>query len=304
MIEYGDLALLRPFWLLGVPLACAALWFTSAKAGVSAWQRAVDPALLVALHRFGLMREGNVRRPWPLALTTLILLLALAGPAQQNADAGAFRNLDGVVIVMDLSSSMTQSPAFPEAVRVARQVVDATATRPTALIVYAADAYLVSPFSTDPATLGTTLSLLTPQTAPDSGSCLQCGLDLAKSVLEKAALVASDVVLVSDGEGAETARFDVPGGHLFALALDAEHAMPDAPVPQLLDLQSLTAASGGLAANLSAPRPVIDAIAARNGGASASAAATTELIWTDYGRPLAFFAALPLLLCFRRGVLQ
>ena len=70
----GDLILLRPLWLVGIPAALflGALAARSAH-GLAAWQRITDPALLAALRARGQVTEPTRDpAPWLLAMAAAL----------------------------------------------------------------------------------------------------------------------------------------------------------------------------------------------------------------------------------------
>ena len=102
----SDITLLRPWWLLAlVPLA-ALVWVMSRRKGIAGdWEAVVDPQLMQALSAMGRVDAGHGGRIAKGAiLGAVLLIVALAGPAVERRDAVAFRNLDGVVFVLDAPS--------------------------------------------------------------------------------------------------------------------------------------------------------------------------------------------------------
>ncbi|MAC77643.1 MAG: hypothetical protein CML66_06225 [Rhodobacteraceae bacterium] len=197
------LVLLRPWWLLALPVLVAlAVIVLRRPAALGAWKAAVDPVLLAAMARIGRVPEARTGRA---ALIPLLagacVVLALAGPATERRDAPSFRNLDGVVLVMDLSPSVTDGDALEPLRTAARVVLARLGSRPAALIVYAGDTYLAAPMTADTTQLGLTVALLDDSIVPDPGSRPALALARAGDLLSEARIVAGDVVLFSDGGG-------------------------------------------------------------------------------------------------------
>lgn len=306
MIEWGGVALLRPWWLLALPVIAATAWLAARRSTSPAgWSAAMDPALLAAMARLGRVLPGTGGRARLPAAIAATLALALAGPALRDRNAPTFRNLDGLVIVLDLSRSMSRGGGLAEAGAAARLVAEAAAARPVGLVVYAGDAYVASPLTTDAAAVGPMISALDAETVPDPGSCLACGLRLAGRLLAEAGTLHGDVVVVSDGGGAAGARPEAralaaAGVRVSTLAVAPETRDSDMPAPDPAALAALSREGGGLAADAAAPRPLLAAV--RSGGSSAAVPAELRhLGWRDLGRA---FAVVPLLLAlglFRRG---
>lgn len=303
MTVLGDLIWLRPVWFLALPAALllgAVVW--RRVGGLGAWERAADPALLAAMRGLGRVTQGGRARS--LASATLVALasLALAGPAAERRDAPTFRNLDGVAIVLDISRSVAASERFRDAQAAARLIAARAGTRRTALIVYAGEAWRASAFTTDPAALGGTISLLAPDTAPAEGSRPETGLRMAREMLDAAQIVAADVVLIGDGGGlapeaaAEAARLAARQATVSTIFTgDAGDG------PAIAAMAALAAAGGGAAGDLVDPFAVADRIAA---GPTRRLAETgfAAAVATDYGRWILLAALIPAFLMLpRRG---
>ena len=305
MIEIGGLALLRPVWILGVPAALLAGWLIARRvAALAGWDRAIDPALVHALHRIHRVVPGSGRVSVLPTIAAVLIAVALTGPAIRRADGTAFRNLDGVVLVIDLSRSVATGGRFTEALTAARLVADRAGSRPVALVVFAGDAYLASTFTTDADALGTTIAVLDGETVPDPGSRPERGLALARQTLGEAGTVAGDVVLVADGGGIgpgairEAGSIVAAGGRVSALYVPAVAADGPARGDRGL-LYALARAGGGQSATVLDPGPVADMI----GGRTATRIADngySVLVWSDYGRGLLMLALAPALFLFRR----
>lgn len=307
-VGLGDLALLRPWWLLAVP-AAATLAFVAARrsGGLGDWRKAVDPHLFEALTRRGAMVTGKGRSGLIAAIAAAVIALALVGPAIERPGAQTFRNLDAVVIAFDLSRSVADSPQFRDAKIAAYAAAEAAGSRQVSIVVYAGDAYLANPPTSDRRALETTIYSLGPDVVPDPGSAPTTALALAHRTLKAAGVLGGDVVLVSDGgginQGAEAeARSLAADGH----ALSTLYVEPAAKAPKpegapgQPQLDGLAAIGGGTAATVAAP----DALFARLANDTASrlgAGAFASLVWLDLGRALLLLACAPMLLMFRRS---
>lgn len=303
-------ALLRPWWLLGVPVAALILLVAVRRTGgVGDWRRAVDAHLLDALARRGGVVAGKGRAAIVAAATAVIIALALTGPAIERQGAGDFRNLDTIVIAVDLSRSVAESPEFQDAKIAALAAAQAAGTRQVALIGYAGDAYLVGPPSSDRTGLETTLFALDGTTVPDFGSAPTRALALARTVLKEAGVVAGDIVLVTDGGGIEEgtrgeARALRGDGHsLSAIYVQPKAATGGLPGPAVTgraELDALAASGGGVTGDVANTQAVDDRLA-RDETTRLGTGSYASLVWADLGRWLLLAAAFPMLLLFRRG---
>lgn len=300
----ADVALLRPWWLLAIPLALA-LWLRRRRmaTGLGAWRRAMDPALLAAMAALGRVRPGDGRGLWPPAVVVAILAAALAGPAMRR-DGGAegLRNLDGMAILLDLSPSMTSAGPPTGAVAAARVLMDGAGTRGVGVVVYGGDAYVASPFTVDRDAVSRMLGGMDGETVPDPGSRAARALDLAVAQFGRAGILSGDAVLISDGGGVDEDAMDAArrlrrsGARLWAVyAPSTDDAAPRDPAA----LARLAEAGGGgfMRAHEAG------ALAERLGAgfdARLREAGLAALAWRDWGRGLAALALAPLLLMFRR----
>lgn len=307
MAEIGSLVLLRPSWLLALP-AIALLAFVALRRarGLGAWERAVDPVLMRAMERFGRVVPGRGRRLLvPIAVAALIAL-ALSGPARRIEDPETFRNLDGIVVAIDLSRSIVEGEGLADAQAAAQLVLQRAAGRPVAMIVYAGEAYVASAFTSDAAALSPLIAVLDGEVVPNPGSRTDRALALASRMFAEANVLKGDVVLVTDGDNLspdafETAR-DLAGRgiHVDAFLVRPATTTGDVPPPDAANLERLTSTGGGSFGEARAPSTLADAI----GGRAASDLAkgdTAALFFADFGRYLLALALVPALLLFRRA---
>ncbi len=294
--------LLRPVWALAIPaVLLLGLLFSRRQAVLGAWDRAVDGPLMAALDRLGKVSRGARQTLWLPPLVAALTALALVGPAKDRFDGTAFRNLDGVVIVMDLSRSMVEGGRFADAVTVARLVADSVGSRQVALVVYGGDAYLASAFTSDAAALGQTIAFLDGETMPDPGSRPERALALARKITIDAEIVLGDIVLITDGDGinAETragaARLAEIGAPLSTVYVPSQQGEGRSRA----EVDGLAEAGGGARGDLLDPFPVTRAL---DQGMQRRLEAMDQAaqMRRDYGRWLLILAMVPALLLFRR----
>jgi len=310
MIELFGFALLRPWWILGLPVAGLAMFAAMRRAGgVGDWRRAVDPHLLDALARRGAVVAGKGGGTAFAAAGSALIALALIGPAIERNQTTSFRNLDTIVVALDLSRSVAESPQFRDAKIAALAAAEAGGSRQVAVIAFAGDAYLVSPPTTDRKGLETTLFSLDGGAVPDLGSAPTRALALARKTLTDGEVVSGDLILITDGGGIDEgtrneARALSDEGHALHtlyVAPKEPPASPPGPKPTgRPELDALAAIGGGGAADIEAPGPVEERLA-RGAAQRLGPGAYASLVWYDFGRWLLFAAAFPLLMLFRRG---
>lgn len=312
---------LEPLWLLMLlPLAAVLYGLHRAGVGHSPWERLVDPRLQPLLLGRGSGRAG--RWPvWLLALGWLLATLALANPAWERKphplrQAGASR-----VIVLDLSRSMLATDLRPSRLIRARfkveDLLNLTGDGQTGLVVFAGDAFTVSPLTRDAETVRAQLRVLEPAIMPAQGSRADLGLKQAFDLLRQAGVPNGEVILIADGsEGrsaVEVARQMSDAGHrVSVLAVGTEQG---APLPggrtgqtrvvrlEAAGMQAIAAAGGGGFARLSADSRDIAALLAgsERTGPAGEADEVRSLAWKERG-PWLVILLLPLAaLAFRRG---
>ena len=307
MIAFGHIALLRPWWLLALPLV-GLLYFTSKPrgSGLGGWEKAADPRLLAAMVARGAAAGGRFRTP-ALLVTLLLGILALSGPAVQRQDQDRLRNLDATILVMDVSQDMTGGGAIREAASAAHDVLAHVTARQTALIVYAGDAYIASAFTDFPGAIDADLFSLDDQTVPDPGVRPDRALALAQKMFEEASIINGDVVLITSGgglEGSAATRQAIAlaraGHRLYTMDVSTAAARGKGGATRVAALAALAEAGNGFGVSILKPERLLDTLSNeainRTGNSAVNA-----LDWRDFGRLLLLLAALPLLLGFRKA---
>ena len=299
MIVAGSFALLRPFWLLVPPALLLLLRVTRRRDPLGDWRRAIDPLLLDALLR----RQGDAgetRNGAAVCWCVGLIALALSGPAVKYADAEQFRNLDAALILLDVS----RDERLPQAIAAAQLVLSNSGARQTGLVLYAGDAYLASPLTDDVAALEALLFAVDGQTVPDGGARPDRALAFARRVLREAGDVAGDVVLISDGAGADAktsavaAAFAAEGHALHTLFVAPRGPGGASDSARRAAMAALAADGRGLAGDAARAEEVAAAIAGRRIERVAQGA-LRSFEWRDCGRWLLLLGAAPLLVFFR-----
>lgn len=199
----SDFHLLRPYWLL-LLIPLAGLIWRLRRQGVSrsAWAKICDSDLLPYI----LSVSQGPRQHWPFYLITVAAVLgtlALAGPAWEKKPQPLFRAQSALVLVLDLSLSMRAGDVAPSRLERAKlKIVDILRRRhegQTALVVYALEAFTVSPLTDDNNTIGLMVPSLSDTLMPSQGSRPELGLAKAVELLQQAGITHGDVLLISDG---------------------------------------------------------------------------------------------------------
>ncbi|WP_146346669.1 vWA domain-containing protein [Phaeobacter marinintestinus] len=294
-----DVTLLRPFWLLALPvLAVIGWWLLTRRGGLGDWHKASDPALLQAMAALGRIDQSSSRAPvLAMLATVVVIVLALSGPAFERRETLSFRNLDGVLFVIDTSASVTEDTRWPQMLAMGRFGLASLGTRPGGLIVYAGDSYVAMDVTLDHLQLGQTLSLIDAKTVPDQGSRPERALKMAADLLGEAEVIAGDVILLTDGQGLgpeslrQAAVIAALGARLSVVSLNAPSS----------EIQTHAAAGAGSVFTLEQT----DALAEWLGVSTRTRLQAQDyplLYWKDMGRYLLVLALVPFSLLFRRQV--
>lgn len=193
---------IRPLWLLCfIPCIVLLLLILRRKQSQGSWEKVCDSALLP----FVLQHQPSKQRRIPLfssILACTLLILALAGPSWERMPAPVFRNDSALVIALNLSTSMNAADISPSRLTRARyKISDILKQRKdgqTALLVYADDAFTVTPLTNDNETIDSQLTALNTDIMPSQGSNAEEALQKAKDLLTQAGLPKGQILLITD----------------------------------------------------------------------------------------------------------
>ncbi len=193
--------LLRPLWLLLLPLLGYLLWrLWQRQQRHGQWQqllpRALQPWLLEHSH------SGRQRLPWVLlGLGWLLAGLALLGPSGERLSHNELKRHDPLVIILDMTPRMLAADLTPNRLQQARhKIADLLQLRgdaQTALVVYAGSAHSVVPLSDDLNTSLNLLDALHPDIMPRAGQRADLAIGKAQQLLEQGANGAGRLLLLT-----------------------------------------------------------------------------------------------------------
>jgi Ca-activated chloride channel homolog len=323
----ADFHFLRPDWLWALPFViAAAVLLARRQLAAGGWQYVVDPALAPYVLSRSASR-GSDYRWWLLGLGGVIAVLALAGPAWQRIDQPVFRSDQALVVALDLSRSMDAQDIAPSRLMRARlKILDLLERRgggQTALVVYSANAFTVTPLTTDTDTIAALVGSLSTDIMPSRGSYPIAAISKGRQLLEQAGAAVGEILLVTDGgasPAAERAARDLRESG-YTLSVMGVGTAEGAPIPRMsggfvtdqsgriavprLDehaLRALATAGGGRFAMLSTDDRDLDVLLS---GATGRRQAGDDSLATDQWReegPWLLLLLLPLAaLAFRRG---
>ena len=195
--------LIRPSWLLAlIPAILLFVFLLKRQLASARWNGIIDKALMP--HVLDQMPSEQSRWPlWFILLAWIIASIALAGPTWQQLPQPVLKKDDALVVVLDMSLSMAAQDVNPDrATRARQKIIDILKHRKeglTALVVYAGDAYTVTPLTDDADTAISLIPALSPFIMPSMGSRPDKALILAKKLITDAGLAKANYLLVTDG---------------------------------------------------------------------------------------------------------
>jgi len=209
MINLADFHFIRPYWFLVLlPAAIFIVLSVRNKLARGNWSEVCDDALLPFVLQDG---DKQAKRRWSsiaMSLASLLAIIALAGPTWERLPTPAFRNDAALVIALDLSRSMNASDIQPSRlIRARYKVADILQPRKdglTALIVYAGDAFTVTPLTGDTATISNQLNALTTDIMPSQGSNTLAALKQAVELLKQGGQTQGSILLIADAINADS----------------------------------------------------------------------------------------------------
>ena len=323
----ADFHFLRPEWLIALPFVLlTAVLFARRRLGPGSWEFVVDPQL--APHVLSGSQANGIDSRWILLGVTGVLgILALAGPAWERIEQPVFRSEQALVVALDLSRSMDAQDVAPSRLLRARlkilDLLQGRASGQTALIVYSANAFTVTPLTTDSDTVAALVNSLGTDIMPSRGSYPLAAINKGRALLEQAGMGYGEVLLITDGgstPATERAARDLRDAG-YSLSVLGVGTTDGAPIPRATggfvtdqagqiavarleetSLRALATAGGGRYATLTSDNRDLDLLLS---GETTSRSATDETQGTDSWReegPWLLLLLLPLAaMSFRRG---
>ena len=233
MISLAEFHFIRPYWLLAlIPAIVITVFLLKNKLNQGNWAHVCDAELLP----YVLQNKGTHRSRLSLsagAIACFLVVFALAGPTWERLPSPVFRNDAALVIALDLSRSMDASDIKPTRLSRARyKIADILKKRKdgqTALIVYAGDAFTVTPLTEDTETIASQVSALTTEIMPSQGSNTVLALEKAVDLLKQTGLQTGEILLVTDGvdiDSTETAVEELGAYKLSILGVGTKEGAP------------------------------------------------------------------------------
>lgn len=192
----------RPLWLLAfIPLMIILLVLYRHRGSSAIWKTVCDAKLLPYILSQGHHRSSRLPLLFA-ALAAGLAIIAAAGPAFEKLPQPVYREQSSLVILLDLSQSMDAGDVSPSRIERAKlkllDILDARKAGQTALIVYAADAFTVTPLTDDSYTIANLVPTLETALMPSQGSHAYTAIEEALQLLKQAGAGSGDVLLITD----------------------------------------------------------------------------------------------------------
>jgi len=202
LIILNNLHFIRADWFYAfIPLFLFLLLAYKKTASNKSWRGVIDPQLLP----FVLSESAGRQRRYPLLLVFIaasLCITALAGPVYKKLPQPVYREQSSLVVLLDLSQSMNASDIKPSRLARAKlellDLLKARKTGQTALVVYAADAFVVTPLTDDNANIANLVPSLETDMMPAQGSNLAKALAKTASLFSQAGVIKGDILVITD----------------------------------------------------------------------------------------------------------
>ena len=200
----NDFHFIRPLWLLAfIPLVGLIYLLWRNEKSSNAWSQMIDTHLLK--HLLVAQQEVNkakIHNAW-FFLGAILAILAMAGPTVEKRPLPVFETELSKVVLLDLSLSMNATDIEPSRLARAKfkinDILSSTKEGQIALIVYAGDAFVISPLTTDAKTIATLVPPLAPELMPVLGSEPAKAFELADQLLSNAGIFSGQIIWITDG---------------------------------------------------------------------------------------------------------
>lgn len=227
---------LRPEWFLAViPLVIFYWLLRRLQLQNKSWHSFCDKDLLPFLFK---QNTAHHKKPFLSALFIggVLTIISLAGPTWEKRPQPVFKKQSALVIILDLSRSMDATDIKPSRLtRAVHKIEDILKLRTegqTALIVYAGDAFTVTPLTEDTATISSQIKSLSTNIMPSQGSQTHKAIELAHQLFKRTSLQSGHVLLITDGINNDS--FDSVKKHLqnkYTLSVLGIGTADGAPIP-------------------------------------------------------------------------
>lgn len=202
MIE-TDFHFIRPLWLIMIPfIFFLIIVFKKRRLSVGNWGNIIDKKLIpYVLHRDQLKEDPKIW--WLFTVTGILAVIAMAGPTWEKIQQPSFRADQSLVIALDLSRSMNAQDLSPNRLTRGKlkilDILERRRSAQVALIVYSANAFTVTPLTSDSDTIISLINSLDTSIMPSRGSYPAAAIEKGIQLLKQAGASNGEILLVTDG---------------------------------------------------------------------------------------------------------
>jgi len=202
-INFSEFYLLRPelLWLL-IPTVVALYGVRHLAKKQSSWHKVISPHLLKFLIVSGEKQKSYVSF-WLTGIIALLIIVAISGPSFRQQSVPVFQAESARVILLDLSLSMDATDIKPARIdRAKHKIMDLLGKNKEGsigLVVYAGDAFIISPLTSDANTIASMVPTLSTGIMPVLGSRPDIAINTAISLLNNAKQTRGQIIWITDG---------------------------------------------------------------------------------------------------------
>jgi Ca-activated chloride channel family protein len=203
MTDFQAFHFIRPEWLIAIiPLLIMALLLTKISNKQSGWQGIVSSHLYQYLV---VAKDKKSYKPpfYLVGLAWLLACIAMAGPTWQKLPQPVYQVSTGKVIILDMSMSMRATDILPDRLTRAKfktiDLLTSLEDGEVGLVVYAGDAFTISPLTSDVTNITTLIPSLRPEIMPILGSDPLFAMQQAEKLLASAGYKKGEIYWISDG---------------------------------------------------------------------------------------------------------
>ncbi len=200
MILFDLIHFERPFWLFAIPISLLLAFVVQSSSSVkNTLNEVIDPNLLKHLEYKS--NVSNVNK-WLGLIAVLFCWIGLAGVSWTKNPAVMFASTQKTILIVDQSLSMYATDIKPnrqtQLKQTVRDILEQTKEGEIALVAFAGEGFVISPFSQDRETITHFLLALEPIIMPVYGSNLSNGVETALS-LNKGDSTPFHLIIFTDG---------------------------------------------------------------------------------------------------------
>ncbi|HEY3486852.1 MAG TPA: VWA domain-containing protein, partial [Gammaproteobacteria bacterium] len=229
---------IRPLWLLALlPCAAMLLWFYLRRHYQGQWAAYVKQPLWPHVLT-GAPATRRLSSLLMLAAAAVLAVLALAGPAWQRLPQPVFKNQGALILALDLSASMDSQDIKPSRLQRARHklldILERRREGQTALVVFAGDAFTVTPLTDDVNTIAAQVPELATKLMPAQGSRADLAVEKSIELFAQGGVQRGHLLLITDAvdpdEFAKSRDQLLTAGH--SLSILGIGSLEGAPIPR------------------------------------------------------------------------